>query len=497
MKTDPLSKRILIAVLLSGCLLTLSAQRPPNVVFVLSDDHAAHAISAYNQRLIQTPHIDRLAKEGAIFRANFCANSICSPSRATILTGKHSHLNGVTTWQEFDGAQDTFPKRFQAAGYRTGIFGKWHLKSEPTGFDEWMVYPNQGHYYNPDYRTPQGMKRITGYSVETTTDLALDFVRRHKDQPFLLFCWYKAPHRTWMPGPDYHDHIPEPPPPPETLFDDYAGRTPEAAKHLMGMEHLIPHYDLKVPVDGKAVFDRGRMTPEQGERWDQAYAEENAAYLANPPQGREKLLWNYRRYITDYLKCVAAVDDGVGRLLQELDTLGLTENTLVVYSSDQGFFLGDHGWFDKRWMYEESFFMPLLMRWPGRIAPGTEIQQLTQNIDFAPSFLDAAGLDIPEAMQGRSFLPLLRGEEIPWRDAVYYEYHDHIGEHRVPRHYGVRSRRFKLIHYPETGDWELFDLQSDPDELNSVADEPAYQETRRKLELELSRLRKLYQVPAS
>lgn len=471
------------------------ADRPPNVVFVFSDDHAAHAISAYGSNLNQTPHIDRLATEGALFRANYCANSICSPSRATVLTGQHSHLNGVTTWQEFDGSRDTFPKRFQAAGYTTGIFGKWHLKSEPTGFDEWKVYPGQGHYYNPDYRTPEGRIRVTGYSVETTTDMALDFMQRHQEKPFMLFCWYKAPHRTWMPGPAYHDRIPKAPPPPDTLFDDYAGRTPEAPKHRMGMEHLIPHYDLKVPVDGKTVFDRNRMTPEQGRLWDEAYAEENAAYMAAPPQGREKILWNYRRYITDYLKCVAAVDDGVGRLLDELERLGLAENTLVVYSSDQGFFLGDHGWFDKRWMYEESFKMPLLMRWPGMIEPGTQVEQLTQNIDFAPTFLEAAGLEIPESIQGRSLMPLVREENIPWRDALYYEYHDHIGEHRVPRHYGIRSERYKLIHYPETGDWELFDLVKDPEELQSVAEQPAYADVRRNLEQRLRELKAEYRVP--
>jgi arylsulfatase A-like enzyme len=300
-----------------------------------------------------------------------------------------------------------------------------------------------------------------------------------------------------MPGPKYHDRIPVAPPPPTTLFDDYEGRTPEAAKHRMGMEHLIPHYDLKVPLNGKTVFDRNRMTVEQGRIWDAAYAEENAAYLANPPQGREKMLWNYRRYITDYLKCVAAVDDGVGRVLEELEALGLAENTLVVYSSDQGFFLGDHGWFDKRWMYEESFKMPLLMRWPQRIAPGTKVDLLTQNIDFAPTFLEVAGLPVAEEMQGKSLLPLLEGKEVPWRDALYYEYHDHIGEHRVARHYGIRTDRYKLIHYPETNDWELFDLQEDPEELRSVADDPAYAELRASLERRLHELRVGYQVPGA
>ena len=467
----------------------------PNILFIFSDDHACHAISAYGSKVNRTPNIDRIAGEGALFGANFCANSICSPSRASVLTGKHSHLNGVTRWQKFNGSQTTFPKLLQQAGYGTGIFGKWHLKSEPTGFSEWMVYPGQGHYYNPDYRTAKGPKRIEGYSVDVTTDLSIEFMERQKadGKPFLVMCQYKAPHRTWMPAPRFHDlfkgqAIPEP----ATLFDDYAGRASPAAKHRMGMEHLILPYDLKVPYKGKKVFDVGRMTPEQQAMWEAAYGEENADFLENEPTGRELIQWKYQRYIKDYLKCVAAVDDNIGRLLAFLDEEGLADNTLVIYSSDQGFYLGDHGWFDKRWMYEESFRMPLVMRWPGRIKPGTRVDELTQNIDFGPTFLEVAGAEVAGEMQGRSLLPLLVGEPVVWRDALYYHYYDHGGEHQVARHYGIRTKQYKLIHYYTTDEWELFDLEKDPQEMQSVYDDPDYAELREKLHGDLRDLKKFY-----
>lgn len=479
----------------------------PNILFIFSDDHAVQAISAFGSRVNKTPNIDRIANEGARFTRNFCANSICSPSRACVLTGKHSHLNGVTEWQRFDGSQFTFPKALRTAGYRTGIFGKWHLGSDPTGFDEWMVYLGQGHYYNPDYKTHAGKKRITGYSVDVTTDRALDFIKRNRgsDKPFLVMCQYKAPHRTWMPATRYlnkfdGETIPEP----DTLFDDYSGRAAPAAKHRMGIDkHMRMDYDLKVPnAKGGGIFDYKRMTPTQRAAWDAAYGPKNRAFKEAKLTGRALVEWKYQRYIKDYLRCIAAVDDNVGRLLDYLKAEGLDKNTIVIYSSDQGFYLGEHGWFDKRWMYEESFRMPLVMRWPGVIKPGTTVSQLTQNIDFAPTFLQAAGLPVPGEIQGASLLPLLKDAGSPWRDALYYHYYNHggnklepRGEHGVPRHHGVRTDRYKLIHYYTSDEWELFDLEKDPQEMHNEYANPEYAATLKELRSKLDQLVKEYDAP--
>lgn len=479
-----------------------SSAKRPNIVFIFSDDHALQAISAYNYHglnLNKTPNIDRLASEGAIFRNNFCGNSICAPSRATVLTGKHSHINGITAWQTFDGSQETFPKDLQKAGYNTALFGKWHLESAPTGFNEWMVHPGQGSYYNPDFITPNGNKRLPGYATDVTTDLSLDFIKRHKDsgKPFLVMCQYKAPHRTWQPGPDNLDRFagktfPEPP----SLFDDYSGRAGPAAKHMMGIaRHMRMDYDLKYPIE--KANEIGRMNPEQKKNFIASYEAENQAFATNPPTGKDLVKWKYQRYIRDYLSCVDSVDKNVGRILDFLKQNGLDENTLVVYSSDQGFYLGEHGWFDKRWMYEESFRMPLLVRWPGVVKAGTAINQLTQNIDFAPTFLEAAGLPVAAEIQGVSLLPLLKGKSVPWRDALYYHYYDGPGEHGVAKHYGVRTERYKLIRfYAKVDDtWELYDLEKDPTEMKSVYNDPAYAEVRNKLTARLDEIKKQYANP--
>jgi arylsulfatase A-like enzyme len=469
----------------------------PNIVFIFSDDHACQAISSYGSKVNQTPNIDRIAIEGAIFRNNFCANSICGPSRATILTGKHSHMNGFFNNNDsFDGEQVTFPKLLQKAGYTTAIFGKWHLKSEPTGFDEWMVYPKQGSYYNPDYITPQGKKQLTGYSVKLTTALALDFLKRQNDpdKPFLLMCQYKAPHRNWNPGPKYltkYDEmtIPEP----ETLFDDYQGRASPASNHAMGIDkHLRMHRDLKVP--HTECKDWSRMTEDQRKAFAEAYESRNIVFENAELQGTDLIRWKYQRYIKDYLRCIAAVDDNVGRILDYLEKNKLDKNTIVIYSSDQGFYLGEHGWFDKRWMYEESFRMPLIIRWPGKIKPGTIFTQLTQNIDFAPTILEAAGAKVHEDIQGISLMPLIKGEKTDWRKSLYYHYYEH-GVHGVARHYGVRTERYKLIHFYTTDEWELFDLINDPQEMTSVYYNSAYKKVRKDLEAELNRLRNFYKVP--
>jgi N-acetylglucosamine-6-sulfatase len=481
----------------------------PNILFIFTDDHAVQSIGAYGSKINKTPHVDRLAKEGVVFDRCFCCNSICAPSRAAVLTGKHSHMNGLmTNDDEFDGSQQTFPKLLQKAGYQTAIIGKWHLESDPTGFDYWEILPGQGNYYNPDFIAAAGTKRYTGYVTDITTDLALDWLKKERDpnKPFLLMCQHKAPHRNWSPGPNlltlYDDvTIPEPP----TLFDDYANRSPVLKENEMTIAgHLTYDYDLKVSGSKeKDVLGRtlrngelNRMTPEQRAKWDAAYGPKNAEFEKNPPAGKDLVRWKYQRYIKDYLRCVASVDDNVGRLLDYLDQSGLAGNTIVIYSSDQGFYLGEHGWYDKRWMYEESFRMPFLIRWPGVAKPGARTSALAQNIDFAPTFLDAAGLPAPPDVQGRSLKPLLGGK-VPadWRRSLYYHYYEQ-GGHNVPRHEGVRTDRCKLIHYYDTDEWEFFDLDKDPREMKSVLSDPDYAAKVAELKAELERLKKEYQVPA-
>ncbi len=484
-----------------------SPSKRPNIVFLFTDDHAVQSISAYGSRINTTPHIDRLASEGVVFDRCFCCNSICAPSRAAVLTGKHSHANGLmTNGNRFDGAQTTFPKLLQQAGYETALIGKWHLKTDPTGFDHWEILPGQGSYYNPDFLTAAGKKRYEGYATDVTTDLALDWLKndRDEDKPFLLMCQHKAPHRTWAPGPDhltmYDDvTIPEPP----SLFDDYAHRSDLLKDNEMSIAgHLMYDYDLKITgATEKDVLGRAfknpeyrRMTDDQRRRWDAAYGPKNEAFRKSNPQGDDLTRWKYQRYIKDYLRCVASVDDNIGRVLDYLDDAGLADNTIVVYSSDQGFYLGEHGWYDKRWMYEESFRMPLLVRWPGKAKPGTRVSALTQNIDFGPTFLDAAGLDVPKEMQGVSLKPLMDGTVAPnWRRALYYHYYEK-GEHNVPRHEGVRTDRYKLIHFYDAGQWELYDLTNDPREMHSLYDDPAYRTIAEGLKRQLQALRVQYGV---
>jgi arylsulfatase A-like enzyme len=479
----------------------------PNILFLFSDDHAAAAISAYGSRLIETPHLDRIADEGILFENTFCTNSICAPSRAVVLTGKHSPANGVRdNGAVFDGAQTTFPKLLQGAGYQTAMIGKWHLKSDPTGFDHWEVLPGQGDYYNPDFLSPAGKRRIEGHVTEITTDLALDWLENGRDpeQPFLLMCQHKAPHRSWMPGPEELDlfdgqTLPEP----STLFDDYATRTSAAREQEMEIDrHMYLWYDLKLrPLDPRAELtgpDRwvtgtlARMTERQRERFEGAFAEENARFHAAPPEGRDLVRWKYQRYIKNYLRCIAGVDRQVGRLLDWLDAAGLAENTIVVYSSDQGFYLGEHGWYDKRFMYEPSLRMPLLVRWPGVIEAGRRAAHLVQNTDFAPTLLEAAGLEVPEEMQGESLMPILTDRPLDrWREAIWYEYFEQ-GIHNVQPHRGVRTDRHKLIWFHTSDEWELYDLASDPDELRNRHGDPELAEVQARLEGHLERLGALY-----
>lgn len=472
----------------------LAADRP-NILFIFSDDHASHAIGAYGSQINQTPNIDRLAREGMMFRNCFCTNSICAPSRAVILTGKHSHLNGVIDNRAaFDGSQQTVQQLLRDAGYQTAMIGKWHLKSDPTGFDHWTVLNaagGQGTYYNPTFSTPSGEIRVEGYVTDIITDMALEWLdeSRDRDKPFLLMYQHKAPHREWAPGPDhlnlYDDvDIPEP----DTLFYDYSGHSSATRQQEMTIaEHLNPR-DLK-------LTPPPNLTPEQLETWNAAYEPKNEAFRSANLTGDDLVRWKYQRYIKDYLRTIASVDDNIGRVLDYLDRTGLADNTIVIYSSDQGFYLGDRGWYDKRWMYEESLRMPLIVRWPGVVDPGSSDEHLVQNLDFAPTFLTAAGVAVPSDMQGRSLLPLLHGESPDdWRTSIYYHYYEFPAVHMVNRHYGVRTERYKLIHFYQLDEWEFFDLQADPGELRNAYGNDHYAPVIAELKQELDRLQKKYKV---
>jgi arylsulfatase A-like enzyme len=485
----------LAALCVAGARLSAAAAPDPrpNILFIFSDDHAAHAMSCYGSRINKTPNLDRIAAGGMLFRNCFCTNSICGPSRAVVITGKHSHKNGfLRNGDRFDGSQPTFPKMLQKAGYQTALIGKWHLVSDPAGFDLWKILIGLGTYYNPVLIENGKHVRHTGYATDLLTDLALDFLKQGRDpqKPFLLMYHHKAPHREWEPNLThltlYDDvSIPEP----DNLFDDYRGRGTAARVQQMEVVRDLNPRDLKLvpPKD---------LTPEQLRKWNAAYEPKNRAFRAAHLSGADLAHWKYQRYIKDYLRCVASVDENVGRVLDYLDQSGLAKNTVVVYSSDQGFFLGDHGWFDKRFMYEESLRMPLLVRWPGVISPGSTCDALVSNLDFAETFLQMAGLPAPDDMQGQSLVPLLEGHTpAGWRTSVYYHYYEYPAVHMVNKHDGVRTADYKLIHFFELGEWELYDLRKDPHEMHSVFAEPAYAPLARDLQKELARLREVYQVP--
>ena len=493
------------------------AAERPNILFLFSDDHAVNAISAYGSPLAKvapTPNLDRLAREGAVFLNSFCANSICGPSRATILTGKHSHKNGfMRNGNTFDPSQWTVAKALQTSGYQTAVVGKWHLKTKPVGFDHWEILPGQGSYYNPAFIQMDGKpKRFEGYATDLTTDKAIAWLdARDESKPFFLMCQHKAPHRTFSPALRHlgaFDDVDIPAP--ANLFDDYKNRSLTLAKNEMEIDrHFDWAYDAKVRKDERGDVqlpkpDRygtpeyNRMTDSQKKAWDAYFGPRNQKFLQEFQAGKlshqDVVLWKYRRYMRNYLSTVKAVDESVGRMLQYLDEHDLADNTLVIYSSDQGFFLGEHGWYDKRWMFEESFRMPFLVRWPGVLKPGSQPQELIQNIDYAPTFLEAAGLDIPNEVQGRSLLPLLQGNAQEWRTSLYYAYYE-LGEHAVPQHFGVRTARHKLIYFPRTDEWNLFDLERDPHEMKSVHADPGYEDTRAELTTEFARLRKQFDAP--
>jgi len=463
----------------------LNAAERPNILFIFSDDHAPTAISAYGNSLIKTPNFDRLANSGMKFTRALVTNSICAPSRAVVLTGKYSHLNGQKTNKDrFDGSQSTVPKWMRKAGYETAIVGKWHLKSEPTGFDYWHVLPGQGDYYNPKFRTPTGItKSVPGYATDLITDHALDWIKtkRDADKPFYLMLHHKATHGKWDPAPRHLTLFDDRTfPEPDTLFDDYKGRTKAASQHEMGIAdhmgdsrlHLVPPRSINA---------------QQLKKWNKAYDPKNATRPASP--GAEQTRWNYQRYIHDYLRVVKSLDENIGRTLDFLNANGLADNTVVIYSSDQGFYLGEHGWFDKRWMYEQSLRTPLLVRWPGVTKAGSVNDDMVLNLDFGPTMAEIAGATVPDDVQGRSFTRLLKGEPAPdWRSSMYYHYYESSG-HGVAKHEGVATKTHKLIHFYEHGDWELFDLHADPKEMKSVFDDPEYTGVRSSLERELKRLR--------
>ena len=491
------------------------ADQKPNIVFIFSDDHAPHAIGAYNgwlKSVNPTPRIDELAKQGMLFEKSFCTNSICGPSRAVIMTGKHSHKNGfMNNGNTFNWNQQTFPKILRKAGYTTALYGKSHLKGNPKGFDDWKVLPGQGDYYNPDLITPKGRVRIDGHCTDVVTDLAVEWLKagRDKTKPFMLMVQHKAPHRNWMPAlrhlPLYDDvKIPEP----ATLFDKWEDNAPPARHQELEIDrHMDINYDLFLDLtadyegtpsqkrqDRSAWRNMKKMTKDQLSSWRAFYGPRDKDFHEAKLSGKELVRWKFQRYAKNYLRCVRGVDDSVGKIQDTLKDLQLDDNTVVIYSSDQGFYIGDHGWYDKRWMYEESLMMPLIVKWPGVTKPDSRSDQMVQNLDYAQTFLEMAGAEIPANMQGRSLVPILKnGKADNWRKSIYYHYYEYPSVHMVPRHYGIRTERYKLMHFYQFGnEWEMYDLKEDPDELTNIYGRADKKSLQIDLEQQLKAIRKFY-----
>ena len=491
---------------------TLNAQdkkEPLNIIFIMSDDHSYQTISAYSKAYTETPNIDRIAQQGVRFTNSFVANSISGPSRACMLTGKHSHKNGFTNNSTtFDGNQQTFPKLLQKAGYQTAIVGKWHLHSDPTGFDYWNILPGQGDYYNPMFIDNGERKKIDGYVTNITTDLAIQWLDSIRDEskPFCLLLHHKAPHRTWMPDTcDLGKFETANFPLPSNFYDTYEGRVAASQQEMSIVKDMDIIYDLKMADKENEIHSRmekagrnmypGRMDEEQKQVWDKYYDSVISDFKTKNLTGKDLDNWKYQRYIKDYLSVISSVDKNIGYVLDYLEQTGLINNTIVVYTSDQGFYMGEHGWFDKRFMYEESFRTPLLARFPN--GKQGDITELVQNIDYAPTFLEIAGATIPGDIQGKSFLPLLKGEkDKEGRKALYYHYYEYPAEHAVKRHYGIRTNRYKLIHfYNDIDEWELFDIEKDPNEMNNLYNNHIYSEIIKELKTELLKLQELYDDP--
>ena len=504
-----------VAIIAGGSLTSCQKkeQKQYNIVYIMTDDHSFQTMSCYDVRYTETPNLDRIAGEGVRFTNSFVANSLSGPSRACMITGKHSCANGFydNTNCVFDASQQTFPKLLQGAGYQTAVIGKWHLESLPTGFDHWEIVPGQGDYYNPQFITQQNDTiQKHGYITDIITDDAIDWLDngRDKDKPFCLLVHHKAIHRNWMADTTHLSLFEDRTfPLPETFWDDWAGRPAAAAQEMSIFKDMDLAYDLKAVTEetgktglGQAYFGMlERLDPEQRAAWDRFYATVIADFKARDPKGRELAEWKFQRYMRDYLKVVKSLDDNVGRLLDHLEEEGLLENTLVVYTSDQGFYMGEHGWFDKRFMYEESMRTPLIMRLPDSFVrehglEPRDIPELVQNIDYAPTFLELAGAGIPDDIQGESLVPLLKGEHPDtWRRALYYHFYEYPAEHSVKRHYGIRTDRYKLIHfYYDIDEWELYDLQNDPNELHNLYGQPGYEGLTDSLKVQLAGLREQY-----
>lgn len=527
------------SVLLSGALgLVAQAQtvqkkdKKLNIVFIMTDDHTTQALSAYDSRLIETPHLDRLAKEGIKFNNCFVTNAVCGPSRATILTGKYNHINGLTdNHKVFDSTQVIYPQLLKKAGYQTAMIGKWHLGSTPMGFDHYSILPNQGEYYQPTFIENGKKIQEKGYVTDVVTDKAIGYLEsRDKEKPFLLIYQQKAPHRNWLPAQRHLGMFDDKTfVEPSNLLDDYSNRGKAAKEQLMNIsKDMWDAWDLKlassrdldslskVPksnfVDGKEddfthandktldhqrffqVFDR--MTPEEKAAWTKVYDKRVEEYKRLNLKGDELTRWKYQQYMKDYLACVVAVDENVGRLMDYLEKEGELDNTIIVYTSDQGFFLGEHGFFDKRMMYEECLRTPLLIRYPNGIKKGLVSDALAMNVDFAPTLLDYAGVKIPKDMQGKSLKPVIDNDGkvlAKWRDAVYYHYYEYPSWHMVKRHYGIRTNRYKLIHfYNDIDEWELYDLEKDPKEMNNVYNDTAYANVVKMMHAKMKKLQKQY-----
>lgn len=508
---------LMILIAVGACSQNELKNQRPNILFIMSDDHAYQAISAYSDHLIQTPNIDRIANEGIIFTNACVTNSICAPSRATILTGKHTHLNGkIDNRMPFDTTQVTFPQIFQRNGYETAMYGKLHFGNNPKGVDDFMILPGQGNYINPTFNHPTGDTTITGYVTDIITDLTLEWLdkKRNKDKPFMMMYLHKAPHRPWWPRPDkFAEFSKKTFPEPETLFDDYNNRGTAAKRAEMNIfNHMMYSHDSKVKPETVAEMGEvipavkeyensfygpyGRANEEQKALYEPILDKINIDFKENWPamSDIEKMKWKYQRYMQDYLGCISSVDDNVGRVLDYLDESGLSENTIVIYTSDQGFYLGEHGWFDKRFIYNESFKTPLLIRWPNVIKPGIRNDEMVQNLDFAQTFLEIAGIAAPNDMQGESIVPILKGDMKNWtRDAVYYHYYEYPAVHMVKRHYAIVTKEYKLTHYYyDVDEWELIDRLNDPNEMKNVYEDPKYDEVVKELKSKLTLMRAKY-----
>lgn len=504
-----------IATLFLASCATSQKQKPLNIIYIMSNDHTEQMIGAYNNKQGYTPNIDRMAADGVKFSHSFVANSISGPSRACLMTGKHSHKNGfATNADHFDGSQQTMPKILQANGYQTSLIGKWHLESDPTGFDHWEILPGQGSYYQPDFITKEGTHREEGYVTDLITDKSMAWLsQRDKTKPFALFVHHKATHRNWMSKiEDLYAYENQTFDVPANFFDEYEGRLAASTAEMGIDKHMTFKYDLKVgdpslkphfldasvdPNDPNSIV--GRMLPDEKKVFLQFYdSVQNDLKLQNL-KGKELAIWKYQRYIKDYLKSAKALDDNIGRLMAYLEKNDLLDNTLIIYTSDQGFYMGEHGWFDKRFMYEESLRTPLVMRVPESMKKmrGKTIPQMVQNIDHAATFLNIAGIKIPADIQGESYLPLLKGEKpSSWRKSIYYHYQEYPAEHAVKRHYGIRNDKYKLIHfYNDIDVWELYDLKKDPTEMNNLIDNKDYDSIEKDLRKELFDLQVKYDDP--